>query len=221
MIEPAAHLLQSAALLEPVVPMYVPASQSVQAATFDAVEYLPTAHSVHVVAPVPVPVLVIEPAAQSVHDVAMFELIEYLPAMHAVQGHSVEALLQNPLPQAWHVISPVTSSRRAARPASQATHAVRPSFGISPEGQIEQLPASSGEYRPFAHSSHCVPSSLLRVPASHTDVHSAAPFVDSETRPAGQRLQRSDELAPSAALNRPLLQGRHVLGDPNAPIVLL
>ena len=83
-IEPAAHLLQSAALLEPVVPMYVPASQSVQAATFDAVEYLPTAHSVHVVAPVPVPVLVIEPAAQSVHDVAMFELIEYLPAMHAV-----------------------------------------------------------------------------------------------------------------------------------------
>ena len=54
------------------------------AATFDAVEYLPTAHTVHVVAPVLVPVFVIEPASQSEHD-GTFEAFEYLPASHAVQ----------------------------------------------------------------------------------------------------------------------------------------
>ena len=83
-IEPAAHLLQSAALLKPVVPLYVPASQSVHDAMFDAVEYLPAAHSVHVLEPVLTPVFVIEPAAQSVHE-ATFELVEYLPATHGVQ----------------------------------------------------------------------------------------------------------------------------------------
>ena len=51
-------------------------------ATFDAVEYLPTAHAVHVVAPVLVPASVIEPAAQSVHD-ATFDAVEYLPAAHS------------------------------------------------------------------------------------------------------------------------------------------
>ena len=52
-----------------------------QAPTFDAVEYLPTAHAVHVVAPVLVPASVIEPAAQSVH-VESVDFVEYLPASH-------------------------------------------------------------------------------------------------------------------------------------------
>ena len=55
----------------------------IHAATFDAVEYLPTAHTVHVMAPALVPVFVIEPASQSEHD-ATFEAFEYLPAEHAV-----------------------------------------------------------------------------------------------------------------------------------------
>ena len=87
-IEPAAHCAQSLLSFEPVVPLYVPASQSVHAATFDAVEYLPTAHAVHVVAPVPVPASVMEPAVQSVHD-ATFDAVEYLPAAHA--SHFVAA----------------------------------------------------------------------------------------------------------------------------------
>ena len=53
-------------------------------ATSDAVEYLPAAHSVHVLAPVLLPSFVTEPAAQSVHE-ATFELVEYLPATHGVQ----------------------------------------------------------------------------------------------------------------------------------------
>ena len=81
-IEPAAHCAQSLTSFEPVVPLYVPGAQSVHAPTFDAVEYLPTAHAVHVVAPVPVPASVIEPAAQSVHD-ATFDFVEYLPAAHS------------------------------------------------------------------------------------------------------------------------------------------
>ena len=39
-----------------------PASHPEQASTFDADEYLPVAHCVHVIAPVPVPAFVIEPA---------------------------------------------------------------------------------------------------------------------------------------------------------------
>ena len=81
-IEPAAHCAQSLGSFEPVVPLYVPGAQSVHAATFDATEYLPTAHAVHVVAPVLVPASVIEPAAQSVH-VESVEFVEYLPAAHS------------------------------------------------------------------------------------------------------------------------------------------
>ena len=64
-IEPAAHVMQWLSAFDPVVPIYLPAPQSVHAATYDAVEYLPTAHAVHAVAPVLVPVSVIEPAPVS------------------------------------------------------------------------------------------------------------------------------------------------------------
>ena len=84
-IEPAAHCAQSLRSFEPVVPLYVPGAQSVHAATFDTTEYLPTAHAVHVVAPVLVPASVIEPAAQSVHD-GTFDFVEYLPSAHAVHA---------------------------------------------------------------------------------------------------------------------------------------
>ena len=80
-IEPAAHCAQSLRSFEPVVPLYVPGAQSVHAATFDTTEYLPTAHAVHVVAPVLVPVSGIEPAAHSVH-VESVVVGEYLPASH-------------------------------------------------------------------------------------------------------------------------------------------
>ena len=52
-------------------------------AAAEVVEYLPAAHSVHVEAPVPVPVFVTEPAVHSVHD-ATFEAAEYLPVTHGV-----------------------------------------------------------------------------------------------------------------------------------------
>ena len=84
-IEPAAHCAQSLRSFEPVVPLYVPGAQSVHAATFDATEYLPTAHAVHVVAPVLVPASVIDPAAQSMHD-GTFDFVEYLPSAHAVHA---------------------------------------------------------------------------------------------------------------------------------------
>ena len=54
------------------------------AATFDAIEYLPTAHAVHVVAPALVPVLVMEPAVQPIQTPTL-DAVEYLPAAHAVQ----------------------------------------------------------------------------------------------------------------------------------------
>jgi len=64
-IEPASHAAQSLAAAEPVVPTYLPAVQSVHAATLDAIEYFPTAHAVHTVAPLLVPLSVIEPASHA------------------------------------------------------------------------------------------------------------------------------------------------------------
>ena len=62
--EPAAHTTQSLASSEPVVSTYVPNAQSSQADTLDEVEYLPTAHVVHLIAPVLLPLSVTEPALQ-------------------------------------------------------------------------------------------------------------------------------------------------------------
>ena len=74
-IEPAAHGRHKSSRSAPVVERNLPALQPVQAATFDAVEYLPVAHAVHVVAPAVVPVFVMEPAAQVVQD-ATFDAVE-------------------------------------------------------------------------------------------------------------------------------------------------
>jgi hypothetical protein len=49
------------------------------------------AHGVHVTAPVPVPVFVIEPAAHVVHS-AMFEAVEYFPRSHAVHVSMFDAI---------------------------------------------------------------------------------------------------------------------------------
>ena len=68
MIEPAPQDLQALWLVEPVTSTNLPALQLVQAATFEAIEYLPAVHGVHAEAPVPVPVFVIEPALQMVHE---------------------------------------------------------------------------------------------------------------------------------------------------------
>jgi len=79
-------------------------------AAAEAVEYLPAAHSVHVEAPLSVPVFVIEPAVHSVHD-ATLEAVEYLPATHGVQ-----ALAPTPLPVS--VIEPAAHSEQYDLPPS-------------------------------------------------------------------------------------------------------
>jgi hypothetical protein len=60
--DPAGHApLHSADVPWPLNP-YRPSVQLEHAATFDAVEYFPAAHAVQLLAPVPVPVSVREPA---------------------------------------------------------------------------------------------------------------------------------------------------------------
>ena len=71
-------------MADPSLAAYFPAGHDVQAATFESIEYLPTAHGVQTLAPAPVPVLVIEPASQSAH-VESVDFAEYLPAAHGVQ----------------------------------------------------------------------------------------------------------------------------------------
>ena len=101
--EPCGHRAQSLALFEPVVSLYRPAEQSMHAPTFDAVEYLPTAHAVHVVAPVPAPLSVIEPAAHAMHA-ATFDAVEYCPAAHALQELAPAAVPVSVIEPATHTL---------------------------------------------------------------------------------------------------------------------
>ena len=71
-IEPASH---SSHDVLPALREYLPARQSLHASTADA-EYWPAAHAVHVVAPVVLPVFVIQPASHSAH---VFRTTEIVP----------------------------------------------------------------------------------------------------------------------------------------------
>ena len=70
---------------EPSAAEYFPAVQSGHKTTSERVEYLPAAHAVQLLAPVRVPMFVIEPASQLIQD-ATFDAFEYLPASHAVHA---------------------------------------------------------------------------------------------------------------------------------------
>ena len=78
--------------------------------TFDAVEYLPAAHSRHELAPALAPAFVIEPAPQWMHD-ATFDAVEYLPATHAVHAFA-------PADEPVSVIEPAAHSEQYDLPPS-------------------------------------------------------------------------------------------------------
>ena len=78
-----------------------PAAHSEQALTAEAPEKVPTAHSVQVLAPGSLPVLVTEPAAHTVHA-ATFDTAENSPAAHAVQVVAPAAEPVSVIEPAWH-----------------------------------------------------------------------------------------------------------------------
>ena len=88
---------------EPSAAVYLPMLQSMQATVLDTVEYLPTAHAVHVVAPVPAPLSVIEPAAHAMHA-ATFDAVEYCPAVHALQELAPAAVPVSVIEPATHTL---------------------------------------------------------------------------------------------------------------------
>ena len=138
----------------------MPAAQSLHDATFDAVEYLPAAHSVHDVAPVLAPVSVIAPAEHGTQFslVAPVSALLYVPAL---QRPSQLLVLDPPAPKwpAGQKIQSAASSDPGVAtylPAAQSLHDA--TFDA-----VENLPAS--------HSVHVVAPSLEPVsviePASH------------------------------------------------------
>jgi hypothetical protein len=66
----------------------------------EAFENVPAAHSVQALAPGSLPVLVIEPAAHTMHA-AIFEPAEYPPAAHAVQVVAPTAEPVSVIEPAW------------------------------------------------------------------------------------------------------------------------
>ena len=70
------------------------------ASIFDSLEYLPTAHAVQMLAPVLVPVFVIEPALQARHDEAL-EFVEYCPAAQGMHAAAFAAAPVSVIDPGW------------------------------------------------------------------------------------------------------------------------
>ena len=103
----------------------MPAEHEVQASTLDAVEYLPTAHGVQMLAPALVPEFVIEPAAHSAQSLAKAEPVvsTYVPAAHSMHvAARLDAVEYFPTAHAVHVVAPVPAPLSVIDPAAQAVH---------------------------------------------------------------------------------------------------
>ena len=83
-LEPAAQGLQSLGASEAFSSAYLPRPQAVQNESVGRIEYLPTAHAVHKVAPAAGPLFVIDPGGHLLHD-AMLDAFEYVPGAQAAQ----------------------------------------------------------------------------------------------------------------------------------------
>jgi hypothetical protein len=79
---------------------YLPIPQFVQAASVDALEYVPAVHAMQEVAPVDVPVSVMEPASHVLQAVALDGL--QVPASHVWQAVALDGL-QVPASHVWQV----------------------------------------------------------------------------------------------------------------------
>jgi hypothetical protein len=84
---PAPHTRQSLSKADPVADANLPATQPMQLLTSDRVLYLPASQAVQRVAPVLMPVLVMDPAAHTVHS-AMFDFSLYRPALQPVHSEA-------------------------------------------------------------------------------------------------------------------------------------
>ena len=109
----------------------MPAVHSVHEATFDDVEYLPAAHSLHLVAPPAVPVFVIDPASHALQSAAFVDPLPatYLPAAQLVHAESVDAVEYLPAAHWLHAIAPVAEPVFVIEPAS---HSEQYDFALSP-----------------------------------------------------------------------------------------
>ena len=100
---PAWQLLQSVHVVWPTEGWKDPAAHSVQALAAEACDDVPTAHSMQVLAPGSLPVLVTEPAAHTMHA-AKFDTAENLPAAHAVQVVAPTAEPVSVIEPAWQSV---------------------------------------------------------------------------------------------------------------------
>ena len=129
------------------------------AATFDAVEYLPTAHLVQMLAPALVPVFVIEPSGHTAQALASFEPVTstYRPAAQLVHAPTFDAVEYLPPAHAVHELAPGND------PVFVIEHAV-PSIHDATFDLVEYLPALHA-----VHAFAPAPAPLSVVePATHT-----------------------------------------------------
>ena len=91
------------------------------AATVDAAEYMPAAHAVHSVAPVPLAVFVIEPGGQTMQPFGSSEPAHalYLPAGQSVHDDTFDAVEYFPTSQAVHVAAPLLLPVSVIEPGGQ------------------------------------------------------------------------------------------------------
>jgi hypothetical protein len=115
-------VLHSTQLVWPTDGWNEPPSHIEHAVTAEVAENLPAAHSVHTLAPGPVPVFVTDPIAHSVHDVSRLGLAEYVPTAHAMQVVPSVAAPVLVIEPAWHGKQKDWPSDPWYLPASHSAH---------------------------------------------------------------------------------------------------
>ena len=133
--------------------------------TRDVVEYLPTAHCMHVVAPGLLPVFVLEPAAQSMQLPGAEEpaVATYLPAVQSEHEVTLDFVEYLPGAHCVQVVAPVSMPALVIEPASQSLHSL--TFDVA-----EYLPAAHAKH-PFAPAAE--PVSVID-PAAHSGQYELA-----------------------------------------------
>ena len=149
-IEPGGHNKQSLSCVLSRLLWYLPALHSEHAATLDAVEYFPAVQGKQVLAPVPAPVFVIDPAAHAKQSFRSSWLAalepssaRYFPSGHRVHFPCPGYSLYCPLGQTVHSLCTVDDSNWPF------AHIVQ--FSSEPH-PVQKVMPGSGAYFPELHT---------------------------------------------------------------------
>jgi hypothetical protein len=196
----------------------VPAGHASQAVCPVLDEKEPTAHGTHAAAVAAPDVVLAVPAAQSTHT--DWSLWAKRPATHVVQ--LVEPARETlPSAQRRHVRALVALAAVLNVPAAQSTQRVCAASAKEPATHTVHCAAGAAEMDPAAHREHDVAPAAVLVNEPASQVAQIDAPDEAAKEPSGHDSHTLSLVAPCTALERPGVQGVHVLrsGETKRPDV--